>query len=196
MKIGLSWIGGKKEYRYAGMSCAHAENEREAVDIEDGCLVYTRTFPEGGDGVAIVGYMARPDEPVAPIGDVLPVSHGAIPLTVTVHATREVVATAEDLEQLDGIEVEGDAGQRWVRGATGLRYAKASDDGSSDDGNGERSCELDGPGHDDGLGGFSDIFKEMQREAEMGGLPTDVADGGMSEAERLSAIVDRFGLGR
>lgn len=193
MKIGLSWINGKKEYRYAGLVGAHASGEREAVDIEDDGLVYTRTFENGSDsGVAVVGYVAMPGEPTAPIGEVLPVSHGAIPLTVTVRATREVVANAEELEYLDGIEVEGEAGQRWVRGATGLRYANASDGESGDDG--DRQSEPDRPVKDDPLGGFGDVFAQINESII--GKPAEVTRDDASGAARRFAADDWFGLGR
>lgn len=142
--------------------------------------------------MAIVGYMAQPGEPTAPIGETLPVSHGAIPLTVIVRATREVVATAEELEQLDGIEVEGEAGQRWVRGATGLRYVNASDGESGDDGN--RQCEPDGPVKDDPLGGFGEVFAQLNESIV--GKPTEVTRDDASDTARRFAADDWFGLGR
>lgn len=193
MRIELSWISGKKEYRYAGLVGAHASGEREAVDIEGGELVYTRSFRNGAAcGTAIVGYTAQPGEPVAPLGEALPVSHGAIPLTATVRAEREVVATAEELEQLDGIGVEGEAGQRWVRGATGLHYVNASGGESGDDG--DRQSEPDGPVKDDPLGGFGDIFAQLNESVV--GKSTEMTRDDASDTARRFAADDWFGLGR
>lgn len=199
MRIGLSWCSGKKEYRYAGMGGAHASGERESVDIEEDGLVYTRTFEGGGDGVAVVGYCAAPGEPVAPIGNATPTSQVAIPLTVAVRPTREVIASADELAQLDGIEVESE--RRWVRVDGTLRYANA-DDGATGggDGSGDRQKELCGPGQNaaqsDSLGGFADIFEQMENEAQAGFEQGGTAQDEASDALSRAAVADWFSMGR
>lgn len=185
MRIGLSWRNGKKEYRYAGMDGAHAEGERETVGIEGGELVYRRTFKDGDSGVAVVGYCAAPGAPSEPLYGGLPGSQSAIPLTVTVRAAREVVATAEEVKELDGIEVEAE--RRWVEGANGVRYVNSSD-GEGGDGEGDRQAEPERPGQDagqdDGLCGFSDTFAAMAAEYEAGS--------GDDDSSRVSETVSDF----
>lgn len=200
MRIGLSWRDGTKEYRYAGMDGAHAEGERETVGIEGGELVYRRRFKDGDSGVAVVGYCAEPGAPSEPLYGGRPGSQSAIPLTVTVWAAREVVATAEEVKELDGIEVEAE--RRWVDGANGVRYANAAEDGNgSGDGEGDRQAEPERPGQDtgqgDGLGGFSDTFAAMaaEYEADSGNDDGSAASEAMSDFLRQRCS-GGFGLGR
>ena len=112
----------------------------ETVGIEGGELVYRRTFKGGNSGVAVVGYCAAPGAPAEPLDGGRPASQSAIPITVIVREAREVVATAEEVKELDGIEVEAE--RRWVGSASGVRYV--NDGGVGDgggDGEGDRQTE-------------------------------------------------------
>ena len=186
MKVALSWISGKKEYRYPGIGVPLAEGERQSVEVEGGELVYERAFPDndGGYGVAIVGYVPQQGEPPVPLGAVLPVSHSAIPLTVIVESAREVVATAEELERLDGIEVDGEL--RYARGASGLRYVRAgSGSAGGDNGDGERQDEPERPWPLDEAG-----KAEPQATGRLDATPSGLEEEMMQFIERLNASED------
>ena len=171
----------------------------ETVGIEGGELVYRRTFKGGNSGVAVVGYCAAPGAPAEPLDGGRPASQSAIPITVIVREAREVVATAEEVKELDGIEVEAE--RRWVGSTSGVRYV--NDGGVGDgggDGEGDRQTEPERPGQDagqdDGLGGFSDTFAAMASEYA---VDSEDDDGGMVN-EAVSDFLRRrcsggFGVG-
>lgn len=169
----------------------------ETVGIEGGELVYRRTFKGGNSGVAVVGYCAAPGAPAEPLDGGRPASQSAIPLTVIVREAREVVATAEEVKELDGIEVEAE--RRWVEGANGVRYVNSDGEGEGG-GDGDRQTEPERPGQDagqgDGMGGFSDTFAAMASEYA---VDSEDDDGGMVN-EAVSDFLRRrcsggFGVG-